>query len=100
MFGPGLALRGGEGAQSMHKAVENMKKESTNCFIFFILQLLFFHVSSFLLMWLYYPVKVAFLINMILGGFLVVFIKNGWEIYEKLHVKDDEAVTGQFRDFA
>jgi len=28
MFGPGLALRGGEGAISMHKAVENMKKES------------------------------------------------------------------------
>lgn len=29
MFGPGLALRGGEGAASMHKAVDNMKKEST-----------------------------------------------------------------------
>ena len=84
----------------MHKAVENMKKESTNCFIFFILQLLFFHVSSFLLMWLYYPVKVALLINLILLAFLVVFIKNGWEIFNKLHVKDDDAVTGPFRDFA
>lgn len=29
MFGPGLALRGSEGAISMHKAVDNMKKEST-----------------------------------------------------------------------
>ncbi len=29
MFGPGLALRGGDGAASMHKAVENMKKESS-----------------------------------------------------------------------
>jgi len=28
MLGPGLALRGGEGANSMHKAVENMKMES------------------------------------------------------------------------
>ena len=85
---------------SMHKAVENMKQESTHCFTFFILQLLFFHVSSFLLMWLYYPVKVAFFINLILLAFLVVFVKNGWEIYDKLYVKDAEAVTGQFKDFA
>lgn len=99
MFGPGLALRGGEGAQSMHKAVENMKNESTQCFKFFILQLLFFHVSSFLLMWLYYPIKVAILINMILLAFLLVFIKNGWEIYSRLYVKDDEAISGQFKDF-
>mmetsp|Transcript_17100 Transcript_17100/g.23040 ORF Transcript_17100/g.23040 Transcript_17100/m.23040 type:complete len:84 (-) Transcript_17100:753-1004(-) len=28
MLGPGLALRGGEGANSMHKAVESMKMES------------------------------------------------------------------------
>ncbi len=99
MFGPGLALRGGDGANSMHKAVDNMKKESTKCFTFFILQLLFFHVSSFLLMWLYYPVKVAIFINLILLAFLFVFVKNGLEIYDKLHVKDDEAVTGQFKDF-
>ena len=96
MFGPGLALRGSEGAISMHKAVDNMKKESNNCFIFFILQLLFFHMSSFLLMWLYYPFKVALVVNIILGIFLIVFIKNGWEIFDKLHVRDDEAVTGQF----
>lgn len=51
-------------------------------------------MSSFLLMWLYYPFKVALIINIILGGFLIVFIKNGYEIYEKLYVKDDEAVTG------
>ncbi len=99
MFGPGLALRGGEGAQSMHKAVENMKRESTQCFRFFILQLLFFHVSSFLLMWLYYPLKVAILINLILLGFLGLFVKSGWEIYSKLYVNDDEAISGQFKDF-
>ncbi len=78
----------------MHKAVENMKQESTQCFKFFILQLLFFHVSSFLLMWLYYPVKVAILINIILLAFLLVFLKNGWEIYSRLYVKDDEAISG------
>ena len=83
----------------MHKAVENMKQESNHCFGFFILQLLFFHVSSFLLMWLYYPWKVAFFINLILGAFLLVFIKNGYEIYSKLYVRDEEAISGQFKDF-
>ena len=51
-------------------------------------------------MWLYYPVKIAIFINIILLAFLVVFIKNGYEIYDKLHVKDDEAISGQFRDFS
>lgn len=36
MLGPGLALRGSEGATSMHKAVDTMKDESTHCFYFFI----------------------------------------------------------------
>jgi hypothetical protein len=90
MFGPGLALRGGDGAASMHKAVENMKKESTTCFLFFILQLLFFHLSSFLLMWLYYPWKVAVFINIVLA----VFVINGLEIFNKLYVKEEDAVTG------
>ena len=94
MFGPGLALRGPDGALSMHKAVDNMKKESASCFFFFILQLLFFHLSSFLLMWLYYSAKVAIIINCILLIFLIVFIKNGYDIYDKLYVTDEDAVTG------
>jgi hypothetical protein len=56
-------------------------------------------MSSFLLMWLYYPFRVAIIINAILLIFLIIFIKNGWEIFDKLHVKEDEAVTGNFKDF-
>jgi hypothetical protein len=51
-------------------------------------------------MWLYYPPTVAIIINVILMAFLLVFIKNGWEIYDKLYVREDEAVTGQFKDFS
>jgi hypothetical protein len=50
-------------------------------------------------MWLYYSVKVAITINIILLVFLVIFIKNGWEIYDKLYVREDDAVTGEFKDF-
>ena len=81
MLGPGLALRGGEGANSVHQAVEAMKKESKNCFIFFMAQLLFFHLSSFLLMWTLYSTTTATVINVILLVFLIAFIWNGMDIY-------------------
>ena len=50
-------------------------------------------------MWLYYPMKVAIIINIVLAVFLAVFVKNGYEIYNKLYVKEEDAVTGQFKDF-
>lgn len=50
-------------------------------------------------MWVLYDRIVATVINVILGIFLLVFIRNGKEIYDKLHVSDEEAVTGQFKDF-
>lgn len=99
MLGPGLALRGGNGAESMHLAVENMKSESSKCFTFFVLQLFFFHLSSFLLMWALYSQPVAIFINVILMVFLIVFIRNGYDIYSKLHVTDEEAVSGKFTNF-
>ena len=47
-------------------------------------------------MWTLYSRTVAIFINCILLVFLLVFIKNGQEIYENLHVKDEDAVTGKF----
>ena len=51
-------------------------------------------------MWLFYSTKVALVINLILGVFLIVFVKNGYEIFNKLHVTDQEAVSGKFKDFS
>ena len=99
MLGPGLALRGGEGAVSMHKAVDNMAKEAKTCFIFFLAQLLFFHVSSFLLMWVLYHKTVAIITNILLGAFMMLFIHNGVEIYNKLVISETEAVSGKFTTF-
>ena len=99
MLGPGLALRGSDGANSMHKAVSSMRFESKHCFTFFMLQLFFFHISSFLLMWVLYNRKVAIIINCILTVFLLAFIKNGYDIYDNLAVADKEAVTGVFQNF-
>jgi len=83
----------------MHKAVENLKSESKICFRFFIIEMLCFHISSFLLMWIYYSKTVALIINIILGIFLIAFISNGLDIIKKLYVNDDDAVSGKFNDF-
>ena len=73
-----------------------MKEKSYACFKYFMLELLFFHVSSFLLMWIYYKFIVALVINIILGLFLLLFIRNGYDIISELHVEESEAVSGKF----
>ena len=88
ILGPGLALRGSEGARSMHKAVDTMKDESINCFYTFIAQLFSFHVSSFLLMWVLYKPLVAICVNLVLFFWLALFVRNGMDIYNKLHVEE------------
>ena len=99
MLGPGLALRGPEGPSSVHKAVDTMKDESVLCFIFFMCQLLFFHLSSFLLMWMLYPTNVAVIVNVVLAIFLVMFVYNGVTIFSKLHVSSEDAISGKFQEF-
>ena len=63
-------------------------------------QLLFFHVSSFLLMWVLYTSHVALVVNAVLLVFLLLFIVNGLDIYQKLYVSEDDAISGKFQDFS
>jgi hypothetical protein len=96
MLGPGLALRGPDGPKSVHMAVDVMKSEAVACFGFFMLQLFFFHLSSFSLMWILYSSRVAIIVNIVLAFFLVLFLVNGFTIWNKLHVSEKDAVSGQF----
>ena len=84
MLGPGLALRGPDGALSVHKAVDCMKRESQLCFNFFLTQLFFFHLSSFMLMWMLYSTKTCIVINIVLFVFLLAFIIQAFDIIHKL----------------
>jgi hypothetical protein len=95
MFGPGRALRG-EGLESYDIAIEHLQSKSFACFRYFMLELFFFHVSSFLLMWIYYRFIVALVINVILGAFLLLFVRNGIDIVSQLHVEEGSAVSGKF----
>ena len=100
IFGPGLALRGPEGSNSVHRAVDHMRYESKVCFKIFVLQLLCFHLSSFLLIWMLYSPNVAFIINSILLAFLILFGLNALDIVQKFYVEEQQAVSGQFQDFS
>lgn len=99
MLGQGRALRG-EGVEALETAIVNLKDKSHQCFKYFMLELLFFHISSFLLMWIYYTFIVAFVINLILMAFLLLFIKNGYDILKELYVDENEAVSGKFQTFS
>jgi hypothetical protein len=78
----------------MHKAVNVMKGESVFCFNIFATMLFFFHLSSFMMMWILYEKTVAIAVNIVLLVFFILFVKNGIDITSKLHVKDEDAVTG------
>lgn len=85
--------------EAIDTAIENLQEKSYQCFKYFMLELLCFHISSFLLMWIYYRFFVALVINIILGAFLIMFIKNGYEIYTELYIDEKDAVSGKFKTF-
>ena len=82
--------------EAIDEAVDHMKEKSYLCFKYFMLELFFFHVSSFLLMWYMRPFLTALIVNIILLLFLLLFIANGYEIVKELYVEEGDAVTGSF----
>ena len=99
MFGQDKALRG-ENMDAVDFAIVQLNDKSYAGFKYLMLRLLFFNISSFLLMWIYYRFIVALVINMILFAFLVMFVRNGQDIVSKLWVDEDHAVTGKFQTLA
>ena len=53
-----------------------------------------------MLLWYLYPPKVAMVVNIVLLVFLVVFTLNGVDIFQRLYVSEDDAVSGKFGNFA
>lgn len=95
MLGPGKALRG-EGIEAIEETIDSLRDYSYKCFQYFMIQIMFFHVSSFALMWILHSILVSLIINVILLYFLFLFVLNLKDITDKLHVAENEAVTGAF----
>jgi hypothetical protein len=47
-------------------------------------------------MWIYYKFIVAVVVNIILILFLLIFIRNGYDIISELYIDEEDAVTGTF----
>ena len=94
IFGQERALMGdGDANDSMDRAIEMLKNKSYQCFYLFTTQLVCFHLSSFMLMWILYPPLVALFINAILAYFLYLFITNGLDVFRQLFVDEKEATS-------
>ena len=79
----------------MDKAIDTVKFRSLQCFQFFIIQLIMFHLSSFMLMWILYDALVALIVNIVLAIFLVVFLQNCFELYNELSLSDEDATSNK-----
>jgi hypothetical protein len=60
---------GGQALDSMDKAIDAIKFRSMQVFKFFLVQLIAFHLSSFMLMWICYEAIVALIVNIVLAIF-------------------------------
>lgn len=81
MFGSEKALLGGKQStgdafEAMDTAIATLKAKSFECFKFFLTQLVLFHLSSLLLMWILYDFIVALVVNVTMGFFLALFVQN------------------------
>ena len=94
MFGPGKALRAAN-IKGIDETIEHMKNKSFLAFWFFVSELVFFHISSFMLMWIKYTPTVALVVNIVLFIFLLQFLSEGQDIMRKLFVKENDAVSGK-----
>ena len=50
-------------------------------------------------MWVLYRKTVAIIANIVLAAFLLLFIRNGIDIYRRLVISEREAVSGKFSNF-
>ena len=96
IFGSQRALMGHKGAlSSLDTAVDAVKHRSMQSFWFFIVQLVTFHLSSFLLMWLCYDFIVAVVVSIVLLFFFIEFVRNFNDIYNSLYIKDEDATSNK-----
>ena len=99
IFGPGMALRGKYGTQSVHIAVDVLNKNSVGCYNCFLGQLTFFYISCSLLMFASYSLVVAIIVNCIMIVFFVKFLIQALHLVNRLRIDDREAVSGRFENF-
>eukprot|EP00743_Colponemidia_sp_Colp-15_P005404 GILK01005809.1.p1 GENE.GILK01005809.1~~GILK01005809.1.p1 ORF type:complete len:218 (+),score=17.39 GILK01005809.1:67-720(+) len=94
MFGPGLALRGSQGPDSIHKAVEELKDHMNVTMTFFLLGILAMFTGIVSLSWLTQSFASGLIVTFVMATFVFMLIRYGSKIFYSLRV--DNAVSGKF----
>lgn len=94
MFGPGLALRGPDGA--MDQAVEGLALEFRLLFLIFIFGLILFYLSASIFICLDFEWYSAALLLILLGFFTWWTVKVCKRIYSKFKLPVEMAIAGNF----
>jgi hypothetical protein len=100
IFGKGLALRGPNGARSVHVALDNLHKEQKTVFIQFLLGILTYLASSLVGTWISFRPRIAFTVSIPLFVFFFAIIYYVMDIYHKLYLGDDKALTGHLAGYS
>jgi hypothetical protein len=95
MLGPGLALRGPEGA--MHPAVDGMVEEYQLAYFNFVLGLVFFHGSAAIYPWLSEHWAVSIIVSAVVAFSLHLLLRFAARVHARFKLDESEAVvTGRF----
>ena len=95
MLGPGLALRGPDGA--MHPAVDGMVEEYQLAYYNFVLGLVFFHVSAAIYPWLGEHWLVAIFVSAVTMCSLQLLLRFAARVHARFKLDESEAIVeGRF----
>lgn len=100
IFGKGLALRGPNGARSMHVAVDNLQNEQKLVFTQFVTGILAYLSSHIIQMWIYFRPRIALTVSIPLVIFVMAIVWYVWFIVNALLLDDSRALNGQIGAWA
>jgi len=92
VWGPSLALRGARGSKDMSKAVDCLRDYQTTVFLFFLVGVVIFFMSSILGVWVYFPPGLAVVVTFPLSFFIVAFVWFTVTLSNQLRVADEDIV--------
>lgn len=95
VWGPSLALRGRNGTQDLHRAVDCLRDYQFLVFLYFIVGWVIFFLSSILQVWIYFKRRVAVVVTFPLSTFIFAIIWYSYDITRQLRLKDGDAVAGK-----
>merc|ERR1712112_116853 len=74
IFGRGLALRGPHGTQSVHTAVDNLRRQQRVIFVQFIISLVSYLISHIFEVWIYFRNWIAIVVTCSVSIFFLLIV--------------------------